>query len=497
MTAGRPFAAVLVHDTLSRELREVTPGADGILRFYSCGPTIHDVPHIGNGRMFAWQDLFKRVLRARGYDVRDVMNITDVEDKIIERSRAAGIDVTDPSRLPEYTAAYESAFRDDLKSLRVLPPAFMPRATEFVPRMVELVQRLVERGHAYESDGSVYFSVASLPGYGRLAHLEARENVAGARVAADEYEKDDVRDFVLWKASKPGEPRWTSPWGDGRPGWHIECSVMAMDCLGSETIDVHVGGEDLVFPHHENEIAQSEGATGKPFCKVWVHCAHLRVDGTKMSKSLGNFHTIRDLVAKGCDPIAIRYLLTSVHYRAPLNLTMEGLEAAQATVDRLNEFARMLSTARPSPSDDAVLVASIVRAAREFEESLAADLNTSQALGVLFGIVRDVNAAHAAGRMGPAALASAKKLLELADSIFAFLPEGGAGVRTIAREIAGKAYEVTGPADMADDVVDKVFARQEARKARDFAKADAARDALTQAGWIVEDVPGGARVKKA
>jgi cysteinyl-tRNA synthetase len=485
-----------LHDTLTRELREVTHGEDGLVRFYTCGPTIHDYPHVGNARLFTWADVARRTLLLFGHRVRFVMNITDVEDKIIERARARGIDVSDPARLPEYTRHFEEAFLADLASLRIRPADANPRATELVPQMVAFVQRLIERGHAYVSEGSV--SIASFPNSGRLSHLDAREIHVGARVDADEYVKDDARDFVLWKASKEDEPRWDSPWGPGRPGWHLECSVMAMECLGAETIDLHAGGEDLVFPHHENEIAQSEGATGKEFCRLWVHCAHLRVDGQKMSKSLGNFYTLRDLVEKGHDAATIRYFLASSHYRAPMNLTFEGIDAAKAAVERLNECARALATAQPvEGADDAALRAKLQQAAAEFDDCLADDLNTSGALGALFGVVRDANAALGGGGLSAPALDAARALIDRADSVFAFLPQGGVGVARLVREIGGKPYEVVGVGNVPPSVLQQVIERQEARKAKDFARSDALRDALARDGYVVEDVTGGARVRRA
>jgi cysteinyl-tRNA synthetase len=487
-----------IHDTLTRTLREVTAGPDGILRFYSCGPTIHDLAHVGNYRTYVWVDVFKRVLRARGTSLRHVMNITDVEDKIIDKARAAGIDVTVPSRLPELTAPYEQAFHEDLATLRILPADQYPHATQMVPEMIELVGRLIERSHAYVADGSVYFRIESMPSYGRLAHLDAAEIRAGARVDHDEYAKADARDFVLWKAWRPGEPRWDSPWGPGRPGWHLECSVMAMKCLGSSTLDVHAGGEDLIFPHHENEIAQSEGATGQPFCRLWMHGAHLRVDGQKMSKSLHNFYTLRDLLGQGHSAQAVRYLLASVHYRAPLNLTREALEAAARAIDRLAETARLLLTASPrEDADDPALVARLEQAGRDFDAALDDDLNTSAALGVLFSAVRDVNSALAAASMGRAGLATARDLLARADAVFAVLPPGGFAVQSVRRDVAGSPYEVAAIGEVPVEVLERVVARQAARRARDFAAADRVRAELAAAGWVIEDVPGGARVKRA
>jgi cysteinyl-tRNA synthetase len=489
---------IRIHDTLTRSLRDVTPGPSGAVLFYSCGPTVHDHAHVGNFRTYVWVDQFKRLLKARGVSVRHVMNITDVDDRIIEKAQAAGIDVTDPGRIREYTDRYESGFHADLATLRIQPADEYPHATGMVPQMLDVVRRLIDRGHAYVSQGSVYFRIGTFPTYGDLAHLEAASVKDGARVDTDKYEKEEARDFVLWKAWRPGEPRWESPWGPGRPGWHLECSAMAMSCLGAETIDVHAGGEDLVFPHHTNEIAQSEGATGVPFCRIWMHGAHLRIDAQKMSKSLGNFFTLGDLVAQGLDPVAVRYLLGSVHYRAPLNLMPEALDAAGQAVARLNECARLLASTPPRAGvDDTALVASLARARRDMDEALDDDLNTAEALGALFVAVREANAALAAGGLGPAGHAAATELLRAADGVFAFLPTEGIAIRTLTREIGGKPYEVTGVGDVPEAVLAQVAARQEARRAKDFATADRLRDELAKAGYVVEDVTGGARVKRA
>jgi cysteinyl-tRNA synthetase len=484
-----------LHDSLTRRPRELTASPDGVLRYYTCGPTIHDFAHVGNFRSFVWQDVLKRVMKARGFDVRHVMNITDVEDKIIQKAQEAGIDVVDPARIPDYTKQYEDALFEDFAALRIEPADEFPRATEWVEPMIELGERLVENGHAYAADGSLYFSVKSLPGYGRLSRLDPDSIRDGARVDKDEYEKDEVRDFVLWKAWREGEPRWESPWGPGRPGWHLECSAMSMRCLGADTIDLHAGGEDLLFPHHENEIAQSEGATGQTFCKHWVHGAHLRVEGEKMSKSLGNFFTLRDLVAKGHDPLAIRYLLASVHYRAPINLTEEALAAAAAALDRLNDFARRLAAAEPAERDDADAAERIESAARDYDAALDDDLNTSGALGALFVAVRETNAAIGENRAGESVLKAARHLLDQADAIFAFLPGEGGGPKVVEREIGGSPFAVTVVGDVPDETVDKVFARQEARKAKDFETSDRLRDELTAGGWTVEDAPGGAVIR--
>ena len=485
-----------LHDSLTRKTRVLDASPDGVLRYYTCGPTIHDFAHVGNFRSFIWQDVLKRVMRARGLDVKHVMNITDVEDKIIMKAQEAGIDVTDPARIPDYTKKYEDALFEDFETLRVEAADEFPRATEWVPQMIELGERLVEKGHAYASEGSLYFSVKSMPTYGRLSRLDPDSIRDGARVDKDEYEKDEVRDFVLWKAWREGEPRWESPWGPGRPGWHLECSVMSMSCLGAETIDLHAGGEDLLFPHHENEIAQSEGATGQVFCRHWVHGAHLLVEGKKMSKSLGNFFTLRDLVAKDHDPLAIRYLLASVHYRAPLNLTEEALVAAAAALERLHDFARRLDAAEAAASDDTEAAERIEKAAAEFDTALDDDLNSSGALGALFIGVREANAAIGDKRAGETVLAAAHALLQKADAIFAFLPDEGGGPRVLERELGGALFRVTTVGDVPEEAVEKVFARQAARKQKDFAASDRLRDELATDGWIVEDAPGGAVIRR-
>src|SRR5213593_1422940 len=369
-----------LHNTLAGNKEEFHPIEEGLVRFYTCGPTVYDYAHIGNFRTFVFQDMLRRYLRYRGYRVRHVMNITDVDDRTIANARAEGVS------LREYTARYTEAFLEDSRRLGIESPDVMPLATEHIPEMVALIRCLEERGYAYRRDGSIYFRISKFPGYGKLSKTDFAGMQAGASVDADKYDKDNARDFVLWKARKEGEDFWETELGPGRPGWHIECSAMSMKYLG-ETFDIHCGGVDLVFPHHENEIAQSEGATGKPFVRYWVHPEFLIVEGEKMSKSLGNQFTLRDLLAQGHAPEAIRYLLLSVHYRKQLNFTSEGLRQAHASLNRLENFSLRMSekadSSEPCPS-----FFEQVRLAREkFIEAMDDDLNTSAALGVLFEFV--------------------------------------------------------------------------------------------------------------
>jgi cysteinyl-tRNA synthetase len=320
-----------LHNTLTNADEEFHPLEEGVVRFYTCGPTVYDYAHIGNFRTFVFQDLLRRYLEHRNYRVIHVMNITDVDDKTIHNARAQGMTLRD------YTAKYTEAFLADCKTLRIEMPGLMPRATDHIPEMVALIQKLEEKGYTYRKDGSIYFSIAHFPGYGRLSKADFSGAQAGARVDTDKYDKENARDFVLWKAKKEGEDFWETDIGPGRPGWHIECSAMSMKYLG-ETFDIHCGGVDLIFPHHENEIAQSESATGKPFVRYWVHPEFLIVEGEKMSKSKDNFFRLKDLLDQGHSPEAIRYLLLSVHYRKQLNFTMDGLRQAQSSIQRLEDF---------------------------------------------------------------------------------------------------------------------------------------------------------------
>lgn len=465
--------ALRFHNTLTRSTQEFTPLDPGgkEVGLYCCGPTVYDFAHIGNWRTFVFADLVRRTLEFNGYDVRHVMNITDVEDKIIKRVRET------KTSLREFTGKFEAAFLADLKTLGCRPPHETPRATEHIPEMLELIGKLIERGMAYKaSDGSVYFSIEKYRGcgckYGQLVKLNFDEMRAGQRVASDEYDKESVADFALWKARVPddGDVFWPSPWGEGRPGWHIECSAMSMKALGA-TFDLHLGGEDLAFPHHEDEIAQSEGATGKPFVRYWMHGAHLMVEGKKMSKSLGNFFTLRDLLAKGFSGREIRYLLLTAHYRETFNFTLDGLTGAKTALARIDECISKLREAAsggmPTCSDQLVT---------DFGEALADDLNISAAWAVVFDWVRDTNKQLADNSLTPADAASALAAWEKADSVLGI----------------GSKAEASAPAEIQALAEE----RAAAKKAKDFKRADAIRDELKAKGWVVEDTPKGPKLKK-
>ena len=376
----------VLFNTLGRRLTPFAPLTPGKVGLYTCGPTVYADAHIGNLRTFLFEDVLRRSLRHLGYQVTQVMNLTDVDDKTIEGAARAGVS------LAEYTRPFIDTFFADLATLHVEPAERYPRATEHIAEMIALVERLVANGHAYEREGSIFFRIASDEDYGRLSGIDLAQVRRGERVASDEYDKEDLRDFGLWKAAKPGEPSWESPWGPGRPGWHIECSAMSMKYLG-ETFDLHCGGVDNVFPHHENEIAQSESATGRPFVRTWLHAEHLIVDGEKMSKSLGNQFTLGDLLARGCDPRAVRYLFVSVHYRQKLNFTFESLAAAAAALRRVDEMRFRLAHAAEAGEPDAGLGEAVARLEEEFTAALADDLNVSAALGAVFRLVREVNVA--------------------------------------------------------------------------------------------------------
>jgi cysteinyl-tRNA synthetase len=400
------------------------------------------------------------------------MNITDVEDKIIRNSMAQG------KTLQEYTRAYEAAFLEDARTLRLERPECLVRATEHIDEMVEAIQRLGEKGYTYLSEGSTYYRIANFREYGKLSHIDLGGTRAGARVDVDEYEKDDARDFVLWKLKKEGEPFWDTPIGAGRPGWHIECSVMAMKYLG-ETLDIHAGGIDLTFPHHENEIAQSEALTGKPFARFWLHAEHLIVDGQKMSKSLGNFYTLRDILGQGYQPEAVRYLLAAVPYRNKLNFTFDGLKAAATAIERLRNYKLRLETERLPAGTNAEWLDRTRQACARFEEALDDDLNTAGALGVVFEFVRDSNTAMDLGEFRAENARAARALLEGFDSVFDVL-------RPTATE-----------GDLSDgEVEDLVAERGQAKKAKDFARSDAIRAQLLDRGIILEDTKEGTRWKR-
>src|SRR3954451_4785263 len=403
--------ALRFYNTLSQQLEEFSPARDNTVRRYTCGPTVYDFAHIGNFRTFTFVDLLRKCLRTNGFTLDHVMNITDVDDKIIRNA------VAQHKSLEEYTAVYTKAFLDDCETLRLERPERLTPATEHIDDMVKAVERLAAGNHTYTSDGSTYFRIASFPGYGKLSHNDFSGNLAGARVDVDEYEKADARDFALWKAPKEGEPAWQTAIGPGRPGWHIECSVMAIKYLG-DTLDLHAGGVDLVFPHHENEIAQSESLTGKPFARFWLHSEFLMVEGQKMSKSLGNYYTLRDLLAKGYSPEAIRYLLLSVPYRKQLNFTVKGIESAATAIDRILNFKLRLDTDAFPEGVNEALAARATTARGVFRDSLDDDLNTAEALAAVFEYVREVNSAMDAGEFRAGNVAAALEFLKQFDSIF-------------------------------------------------------------------------------
>jgi cysteinyl-tRNA synthetase len=467
--------ALKLHNTLQRDkgLQEFVPldPQKKKVGMYCCGPTVYDFAHIGNWRTFVFADLVRRTLEFSGYDVTHVMNITDVEDKIIKRVREQ------KTTLREFTGKFETAFLDDLKALGCREPHQKPRATEHIAEIIALIEKLVARGVAYKAaDGSVYFSIEKYRGcgccYGQLLKLNLDEMRAGERVASDEYEKESVADFALWKARVPedGEVFWPSPFGEGRPGWHIECSAMSIKALG-ETFDLHLGGEDLKFPHHEDEIAQSEGATGKPFVKFWLHGAHLLVEGKKMSKSLGNFFTLRDLLAKGFTGREVRYLLLTAHYRETFNFTLDGLAGAKSALGRIDECVGKLreiaggTTAAPN-----------TKLAEQFSAALADDLNISAAWAVVFEWVRETNKRIADSSLSANDAAAALAAWEKVDSVL------GVGAKA----------EAEAPAE----ILALAEARSAAKKAKDFKRSDAIRDELKAKGWVIDDTPKGIKLRK-
>src|SRR5216683_335318 len=442
-----------IHNTLSGQLEEFRPLVQGEAKFYYCGPTVWDYGHIGNFRSAIAADVLRRYLKLKGLRVTQVMNLTDVDDRIIAKAREAG------KSLDEYTAKYIAAFWEDFDALGCQRPEVAPRATQHIPDMASLVSKLEERGHAYRSDGSIYYRISSFPAYGKLSKINFAGNIAGGseRIDTDKYEKEDARDFALWKApTKQEEPAWETTIGRGRPGWHIECSAMSMKYLG-ETFDLHAGGIDLVFPHHENEIAQSEGATGKQFVRYWLHIEHLKVEGETMSKSKGNYYTFRDLTAKGYSPLAIRYFLLSVPYRKQLNFTFEALRGAEKTVASLRDFRARLNEAKTGSGMNEALHEVTLRAAREFEEGMDDDLNTSVALAVIHNLTRDVNTALARKKVKEE---NKKELLDLLKRIDTVLNIFGA--------------EST---EMLDSEIHSLIdERHEARRRRDFGRSDEIRD---------------------
>jgi cysteinyl-tRNA synthetase len=472
-------------NTASRRVETLDPLEKGHVRMYTCGPTVYNFPHIGNYRTFLFEDILRRTLKSFGYRVTQVMNVTDIDDKTIKGAAAEGIS------LREFTDRYVAAFFEDLDTLGVERAEHYPRATDWIPQMVALVQRLTERGHTYVQDGSTYFRIATFPGYGKLSGIDVAQVRAGARVDVDEYEKEDVRDFVLWKAPKEGEPSWDTPIGPGRPGWHLECSAMSMGLLG-ESFDIHTGGVDNIFPHHENEIAQSEGATGKPFVHTWLHAEHLFVEGQKMAKSLGNYYTLRDLLEKGHKPLAIRYLLISVPYRQKLNFTFDGLHAAEEGIGRIGNTLRQLATT-PAATGEGSLPASVVDAFEtEFDAALADDLNTARALAALHTLLTAVNQALDAGGIASDVRPRLDAAFSRVDAVLGIVPHD-ATVRVFGEQVAGSVGPVTASFRSPDDaeIEGLIAERVAARKAGDFARADGIRKQLAERGIVLEDTPHG------
>ncbi len=476
--------SLTLHNSMSRSDEPFLPSAGDEVRVYACGPTIYARAHIGNFRSFAVYDLFHRYLLWKGWTPRFVLNLTDVDDKTIRGAKEAGV------ALRAFTEPFEAAFRKDLDTLGFRPFTSMPRATDHVAEMVAWIERLERKGLAYPAeDGSVYFRISAFDAYGRLSGNRADGDTGRSRIDADEYDKDDVRDFVLWKAARDEDREvgavWDSPWGEGRPGWHLECSVLSCTELG-ETLDVHLGGEDLLFPHHENEIAQSEGATGRTFSRFWLHTKHLRVEGQKMSKSVGNTYTIEELLAKGFKPSAIRHLLLSAHYRKELNFTFDGLDASAKAVQRLVALERRLEEVDTADGAvDAGLPQLATTALADFETALDDDLNSSEALSAIFVFLGGVNSALDAaasagdGKVSSEAREAALGALRRMDEVFGLLP------------LAAK--EGATDDDLAAWVELKLEERQQARAERDWARADAIRDEITARGIVLEDTPKGTR----
>ena len=460
-------------NTLTSQLEEFRPMREGEARMYYCGPTVWNYGHIGNFRSVMCTDILRRYLKFKGFEVTHVMNITDVDDRIITQSLEAGLP------LDEYTAKYIVAFWEDFEALGCERPEVAPRATHHISEMVSLIEKLEERGHAYRSDDSVYYRISSFEEYGKLSKINFAGNIAGAseRVDTDKYEKEDARDFALWKgADSPDEPAWDTEIGRGRPGWHIECSAMSMKYLG-ETFDIHTGGVDLIFPHHENEIAQSEGATNKQFVKYWIHYEHLKVNGESMSKSKGNYYTFRDLKEQGFDATAVRYYLLSVPYRKQINFTLEGLRAAEKTVEGLRDFHARLKEAKAEPGANERLRDAASRALEGFEAGMDDDLNTSVALAAIHNLTREVNTAIADHALYEENKRELLALIERFNTVLNIFVEEQ-------------------PLMLDEEVQKLIDERQEARRRRDFTRADEIRDELTARGITLEDTKDGVRWKR-
>jgi len=473
---------IFFQNTLTGRKEPFVPLNPDEVRIYTCGPTVYNYAHVGNFRTFVFQDILRRFLHSRGFKIIQVMNLTDVDDRIIANAAAAGVGIR------EYTEKYIDIFLADRRALGLETPEHIVRATDHIEDMVKLIEALTSGGFTYRSDGSVYFRISKFPRYGQLAKLDVVGIQAGARVDVDRYEKADARDFALWKAPKPGEFFWDTRIGPGRPGWHIECSAMAMKYLGP-TLDIHTGGIDLVFPHHENEIAQSEAATGKPFVRYWLHAEHLLMDSEKMSKSSGNFLTLRELLARGIKPSTLRFMLASVPYRRQLNFTEDSLQQAARSVERLRTFAQRLRTGK-FPEGDSPMAERAVQARRDYEQGLEDDLNTAQALAAVFDLVRDANTAMDRGEFRKGDGAAVLETLRRFDEVFQLLNDDDAEKL--------RALGIVNSSELSDAEVDALVAeRQAARKRRDFAASDRIRDQLAERNIVLEDSrDGGVRWKR-
>ncbi|HEX5233779.1 MAG TPA: cysteine--tRNA ligase [Silvibacterium sp.] len=489
---------IRLFNTLSGRIEELSPSDGKALRMYACGPTVYDYGHIGNFRTFLQVDVLRRFLKLQCVMLKHVMNITDVDDKIIRNAAAAGVEIG------EYTPRYEKAFFEDLDALAVEKPEIVARATEHIPAMVTLIDELAAQDCAYRTeDGSWYFRIAKFPDYGKLSKKDFGGITDGARVDVDEYDKDSARDFALWKAPKPGEYHWETTLGPGRPGWHIECSAMATEYLG-DGFDLHAGGEDLMFPHHENEIAQSESASHQTFARHWFHVRFLLVEGRKMSKSEGNFYTLRDLLLKGYKASAIRMLLISVPYRQQLNFTFEGLAAETGAVERLRTFLQRIKSATPGATENAGLAAETVKCSENFRAALANDLNTAEARAAIFDLVRAGNAAMDAGTLGARNAAQVLEVLANFDKVFAVLEDHDAKWTRFALDWAERegrlneaSEEVLAQNALSDEAIQAlVEERTQAKKSRNFARADAIRNELAEKGIVLEDSKDGVRFRR-
>ena len=493
--------ALRLFNTLSGKIEEFAPLEDQLVRMYACGPTVYDYGHIGNFRTFVAVDVLRRFLRQSGYKLRHVMNITDVDDRIIQNSAREQLTVR------QYTEKYEKAFREDSDIVSIEHPEFLVRATDYIQEMAEFIAALAKKGFAYRTeDGSYYFRIAKFPDYGKLSKKDFSGIQDGARVDSDRYEKEGARDFALWKAPKPGEAFWETAIGPGRPGWHIECSVMSTKLLG-ESFDIHTGGEDLIFPHHENEIAQSESLTGKPFAHFWMHVRFLLVEGEKMSKSVGNFYTLRDLVLLGHKPSSIRFLLASAHYRTQLNFTFEALKQAANSVERLRNFQLRLRMTKFPAGSNPKIAQLASEAAQTMRAGLEDDLNTPQAVAPIFEMVRQANVAADAGELRAGDVPSLLETLEKFDQVFSVLQDDDAPkMRRIVEwakaegkldKASKEVVELAGTNGLPDEQIEQlVMEHEQARNARDFAKSDALRAQLSDAGVVVENTKEGVRWRR-